>query len=157
MIILFPVSARKNVHLCITKWCRKRRKKSHLRCSACVMRIWRKKNPLPAFYASLVARARRSRIAVGCTLAEFRKWAVVSGFFVDGERVRGLTVDRKKAHLGYFIDNMQVLGGSENIAKGNRERHLPAYKKNRWRMGADEIAAGEMQQLQTEPESSDPF
>jgi len=33
-------------------------------------------------------------------------------------------IDRIKTHLGYTKDNLQVLPATENISKGNRERHL---------------------------------
>lgn len=33
-------------------------------------------------------------------------------------------IDRDKPWLGYVMGNLQVLPASENIAKGNRERHL---------------------------------
>lgn len=99
------------------------------------MRTWRARNPVAAAYNSLVHHARARKIQVTITRPEFVAWAMEVGLFdAKLRRNTDLHVDRRDAVRGYSLSNIQVLRYDENIAKGNRERHYPDYKAQRWAM-----------------------
>lgn len=110
---------RKPPHLCITRFCRHPRGvKTGGLCSKCKMRAWRKANPVHAILSNLRSRAKRKEVPFNLTL----EW--LTGLLVLNEYDSSLHhIDRKITWLGYTIGNLQILPISENIAKGNRERH----------------------------------
>jgi hypothetical protein len=97
------------------------------------MRKWRASKPIRAYYRMVVDHAKTRKIKVLCTYEEFAAWAIEKGLFSkDGVRDKDKTIDRKDGAGPYAIWNLDVLTLAENVAKGNKERHYPAYRENRW-------------------------
>lgn len=96
------------------------------------MQKWRTKFPLRAAYRALVDHARNRKIYIDLTWEQFSKWTQEVGLFVGQVRTPDLHIDRKDATKGYTLTNLSVLSSTENVSKGNRERHYPEYKSNRW-------------------------
>jgi len=110
---------RKPFHLCPTKWCRNRKAPKRNTCSKCGMRAWRAANPIKALLAHLRWRATAKGVPFDLPL----NWFV--SFLRDNHYDRTLHhIDRIRTWEGYVQGNIQVLDGGENIAKGNRERHV---------------------------------
>lgn len=106
-------------HLCPTRYCRRRKAKKKLQCSRCAMRAWRAANPVKALMAHLRDHAAEKGVPFNLTLDWFESF------------LRKSRYDRKLHHIdrirtweGYVKGNIQVLVCAENIAKGNRERHV---------------------------------
>jgi len=108
---------------CSTPYCRNPRAHWKTKCHKCVERAKRRANPLRAAWRNVKNRAKRKRLEFAITFEQFKELAAVFGY----NKGSGLHLDRKEAHKGYTLGNLQFLEASENIAKGNRERHLPEY------------------------------
>jgi len=82
------------------------------------MRKWRAENPLKAKLSILKDRARRKRVPFDLDLSWF-------ACFLEREKYDSTLhhIDRIRTWEGYTKGNLRVLPISENIAKGNRERH----------------------------------
>lgn len=107
----------KAIHLCPTKYCRRRRRAKGTHCSRCSMRMWRAENPIAALLGNIRSRAGRKKLEFSITLEWF------SQFLLDNHYDRCLHhIDRISAGKGYVMGNLQVLPIADNIAKGNRER-----------------------------------
>lgn len=104
-------------HLCVTKFCRGKRRGTQRLCSKCKMRLWRKENPYAALLAWIRGRAKRKGLEFNLTLEWFSAFLVERGY----DRLEH-HIDRVSAAKGYVMGNLQVLPIGENIAKGNRER-----------------------------------
>lgn len=89
------------------------------------MRKWRANNPKKSVFYTIKDRAKERKIDFTLTLAEFLQFCDDTGYL----SVKGMHVDRIDATEGYHLWNIQALIGSENIAKGNRERHSPRYQE----------------------------
>lgn len=112
--------SRKPAHLCVTRYCRGtgHPKRAGL-CSKCSMRAWRRANPLKARLAILRDRAALKGVPFDLTLEWLTEFLAAGGYDPTLHHI-----DRIKTWLGYVKDNLQILTGAENIAKGNRERHV---------------------------------
>lgn len=110
---------RKPPHLCVTKFCRRKKAPKHGNiCGRCSMHQWRAANPMKHRLAVLRHRARRKKVPFDLTM----EW--LTDFLTENAYDSSLHhIDRKIPWLGYTIGNLQILDGSENIAKGNRERY----------------------------------
>lgn len=108
---------------CSVKYCRNPRHQQRLVCAKHAMREWRKRNPVTEILNTIRARARRKKIECSLTLAEFKEFCISNGYTPGVHHI-----DREEATEGYHIWNIRVLGGAENIAKGNRERHSEKYQ-----------------------------
>lgn len=106
---------------CSTKFCRGLRGiKGGDKCSKCKMRAWRLANPVKAVLARLRCRAQRKRIPFDLD----EPW--LAKFMKDYDNSLH-HIDRISAFGGYTKNNLQILTISDNIAKGNRERHGQAH------------------------------
>lgn len=105
-------------HLCDVHYCRHRRGAKSPKCSRCALRLWRAANPMKAKLAILRDRAARKKVPFDLTVAWLTEFLAAGGY--DSKERH---IDRDKPWLGYVMGNLQILPSSENIAKGNRERH----------------------------------
>jgi hypothetical protein len=112
--------------LCATKYCRGRRTKCHAKCSKCRMRLWRAKHPVRAAWNTMRDHANKRKLPFDLPFDVFSALATAAGY----PNGRALHCDRKDAKQGYTLENIRFIDGSENVAKGNRERHLPDYIKH---------------------------
>lgn len=108
---------------CSIKYCRNLRHQGRVICAKHVMQEWRRNNPVTEILNTIRARARRKKIECSITLVEFKEFCLLNNY-----QPRVHHIDRIEATDGYHIHNIQVLGGAENIAKGNRERHSERYQ-----------------------------
>lgn len=111
--------SRKPPHLCRVKFCRHKHGPKSPLCSRCGVRVWRAANPMKARLAVLRDRATRKRVPFDLDLPWLIEFVLVNAYDPAIHHI-----DRVKTHLGYTKDNLRVLPAGENIAKGNRERHL---------------------------------
>lgn len=113
------MSYKKRTGICITKYCRKpQSKKGGGFCSRCKMRTWRACQPMKARLAHLRDHANQKGIPFDLDL----EW--LDGFLTrNGYDPTLHHIDRISALGGYTKGNLQILPSSENVAKGNRERH----------------------------------
>tara|TARA_R110000868_G_scaffold64854_3_gene194614 strand:+ start:1261 stop:1617 length:357 start_codon:yes stop_codon:yes gene_type:complete len=116
------MARKKSTSLCATKLCRNKRLKDRRLCSKCSLRRWRSANPVKARLFALKDRARRKKLAFDLD----HEW--LAGFLAKNGYDPALHhIDRICVLGGYVKTNLQVLPISDNIAKGNRERHGQAY------------------------------
>lgn len=108
----------KAFHLCPTPYCRRRKRKKGSICSRCSMRAWRAANPVKNWLADLRKRAKKKKLDFDLTLEWFQQFVLERGYDPKFHHI-----DRISSGRGYVMGNLQVLSQSENIAKGNRERH----------------------------------
>lgn len=104
---------------CPTKWCRREVRKKGKTCSKCSMRAWRAKNPLKALLAMLRCRALRKKVPFNLDVPHLAE-LILTGCYDPKTH----HIDRKIPSKGYTIGNLQILTAEDNIAKGNRERHV---------------------------------
>lgn len=149
----------KPARLCRVKYCRNNRpvrgpraegKDASLynRCARCKKEKWRREHPLQAAFCRIRDRARRKKIPFDLTLFQLAEVAIEAGYAPGS----GLHLDRKDATLGYTKGNVQVLTGTENIIKGNKERWTEKYRAY---FKANRLAHPEP--LPDIPEGQDPF
>lgn len=119
------MSRKKASNLCATKWCRGRCEKGARKCSKCRKRKWRAANPVVSSFGIIRTRARRKGIEFSLTMEEWKEFCIETGYGT----LKGVHVDRIDPTEGYYLSNMQVITSSDNIAKGNRERHSPRYQE----------------------------
>lgn len=127
---------------CKTKFCRnyarveyrfdrrtgKRRMSHHGTCTKCQAAQWRENNPAAYAYKNLKHSAKGRRIPFTLTFEEFVVLCEETHYLAHkGTSSECLHVDRIDASRGYEAGNVQVITCSENVGKGNRERHLPDY------------------------------
>jgi hypothetical protein len=113
---------------------------------------WRMKSPKRSAFTALRDHAVARGLKFTITYDYFLGLTDALGYW-SGDGVP--TIDRIKVERGYEFGNLTVISMSENVAKGNRERHLPAavqaiLERKRAR------AQGEGGLLK-DPESYDPF
>lgn len=123
--------------MCSIKYCRNPRHQQRTICAKHVMQEWRRNNPVTEILNTIRGRARRKKIECTITLAEFKVFCAEHNY-----QPRMHHIDRIEAIEGYHIWNIQVLGGGENIAKGNRERHSERYQA--WLATRKSAAAAEV-------------
>ena len=112
---------RKAFHLCPTRWCRNHKAPKRNNCSKCAMRAWRAAQPAKALLAHLRWRAKVKDVPFDLTPVWFELFLRRGGY---DRRLHH--IDRIRTWEGYTMSNIQILDGAENIAKGNRERHVAA-------------------------------
>lgn len=127
---LFDLKQKAGPGLCGVKGCRRdeERRKMGL-CHCHHQQRWRMKSPKKSAYATLRDHAKARGIGFTISPDYFEGLCDAHARFVHVAETRGeqLTIDRVHAHLPYQKGNLQVMTHSENSAKGNRERFLPAY------------------------------
>ncbi len=95
-------------------------------CSKHMMQRWRKKNPAEAAYANLKGHARQRRIDF--TISKDYWAGLTDGMaYFEPNEDEVATIDRIDPTKGYVPGNLRVISMSLNVAKGNRERHLPEH------------------------------
>lgn len=85
------------------------------------MRAWRAAQPAKALLAHLRWRAKVKDVPFDLTPVWFELFLRRGGY---DRRLHH--IDRIRTWEGYTMSNIQILDGAENIAKGNRERHVAA-------------------------------
>lgn len=127
---LFELKQKPGPGLCCVKGCRNDAapKKMSL-CHRHSQHRWRLKSPKQSAYAALRDHARERRIAFTISFDYFQGLTDAYARYFHEPENRGevLTIDRVRADRGYEPGNLTVMPHSSNVAKGNRERHLPAY------------------------------
>lgn len=134
---LFELKGVPGVGLCCVKGCRKsaenRKKKvgDLWFCAAHWQYRWRHQSPKRNAYSNLRDHAKGRGIAFSIS---FDYWLGLTDAYrmydQDHKALsRGdtLTIDRVDATRGYEVGNLAIISHSENSAKSNRERHLPAH------------------------------
>ena len=116
---------------CSVKYCRNDAAKGRRICHKCHQREFRLKHPFKAAYARLRDRASTRNINFSLSYDHFVTVAIEGKLIKEGVRDSFLHVDRINPNKGYEDGNIQILTYSENIAKGNRERHAPDYYNRR--------------------------
>lgn len=109
--------------LCTVRFCRNPRHQRRTIRAKHIMREWRATRPLSELLNTIRNRAKKKNISFSLTLTEFTEFCTTNGH--DPRRHH---IDRINPTQGYHVWNIQVLGCSENIAKGNRERHSERYQ-----------------------------
>jgi len=117
------MNTRKRTGICVTRYCRKPQcKRGGGYCSGCKMRVWRACNPLKARLANLRKRAKANGVPFDLDIEWLYTFLEANAYDPKIHHI-----DRKITWGGYTKGNLQVLPYSENIAKGNRERHGQAH------------------------------
>lgn len=115
---------------CSTPYCRNARPKDRKVCPKCRLRAWRAKCPERAAYNNVRGSAVKRGIGFSLTFAEFLGIIQGTGYIEKCGNCKGdLHLDRIDAAKGYEIGNLQVITCSDNIAKGNVERHYGDVKE----------------------------
>ena len=139
---LFTLKQSPGAGLCMVKGCRKA---SHHRkqglCHAHWQARWRMKTPKRSAYSTLRDHAKARGLAFTISYDYFLGLTDALGYW-SGEGVP--TIDRVKPERGYEPGNLTVICLSDNVIKGNRERHLPAavqaiLERKRARMSGDAV------------------
>lgn len=125
-------------------------------------RRWRALNPKRSAYTALRDHAKARCVSFSITYDYYCGFFdAAAGAFKDAE-TRGeiVTVDRIDASKGYTPGNLQLLTLSENSAKSNKERYLPAVVQDVLRRKREKLAkrnAGEVCEEDCEDEDLVPF
>jgi hypothetical protein len=103
---------------------------------------WRALNPKRSAYSNLRDNARKRRIKFSLTYDYFCGFMDAAAGAFKGAETRGeiVTVDRIDASKGYAPGNVQLLTLSENSAKSNKERYLPAVVQDVLRRKREKLA-----------------
>ena len=130
---LFTFKLQPGPGFCWVKGCRKEghSRKFHL-CHAHYQHAWRMTNNDRSAYATLRDHARARKIPFTITHDYFQGLTDAYGYFKH-EGPGQLTIDRVDAARGYEPGNLRVISLSANVAKGNRERWLPAVVQDHLR------------------------
>ena len=121
-------------HLCLVKYCRRKRAPHRLICHCHHVRAWRKRSPDKAAYQTLKDHAKRRKITFTLTLKQFLDIAVSSGYIdKKGNFAQDLQLDRIDPTRGYEANNIQVISCSENSRKGATfdKQAYKEYHKNK--------------------------
>ena len=88
-------------------------------CSRHAMQIWRKENRELAHFAQIKDRARQRSQVFELTIEQYRALINGTGYTEQrGRKAFSLHLDRIDPLLGYTMDNVRVLGASDNCRKG---------------------------------------
>jgi hypothetical protein len=90
-------------------------------CDRCKRKRWRVNNPFHYMYSELKRSAKRRGIYFHLHRGEFIQFCLENELYRDSLKftAASLTVDRIDTELGYYIQNMQVITNSDNVAKRN--------------------------------------
>lgn len=127
---LFALKVKPGPGMCCVKNCKNELipKKTGL-CHKHFQQRWRMKSPKKSAYAYLRDHAKGRGIKFTLTPDYFEGFCDAFARFEHTAETHGqtLTIDRIEAWRGYEPGNLMILTLTENVAKGNRERHLPAH------------------------------
>lgn len=139
---LFTLKQKPGAGLCVVKGCRKEAQSRKLSLCHChFQHRWRMKSPKRSAYSTLRDHAKARGLTFTISYDYFLGVTDALGYW-SGEGVP--TIDRVKPEKGYEPGNITVISLSENVTKGNRERHLPAsvqaiLERKRVRMSGDVV------------------
>jgi hypothetical protein len=103
---------------CITKYCKRKKKKYSNECSTCISRNYRKLHPIKYSYQSFKDNAKRRGKEFLVTYEQYVEFGHKHRLFrPDGTRYTNMTIDRLDCTKGYYVENMQVLTLVENSRK----------------------------------------
>ena len=142
--------------LCWVKGCRNDRRHDRCLCHKHEMQRWRSKRKQTAAYCTLRDHARERKIAFEIT-PDYWKGLTDAYCFYTVTEGEFLTVDRVDACKGYEPGNLRIISISLNIAKGNRERHLPAHVQEMMRREREAAREECAAWLEDEDDSDCPF
>ncbi len=80
------------------------------------MRKWRSRNRIASLWQTHKMHAKRRRIAVIWTRAQFFEFCLRTDYHI--KVAEGMTIERKEAAVGYSLDNCVMLTFDENSLKG---------------------------------------
>jgi len=99
------------------------------KCSKCIKREYRKRNPMKAAFQNLRANASRRGKDFSLTFEQFKNFAIATNYIAGKGRQRNsFHIDRIREDEGYHINNIQVLTNHENLKKYH---HLKYNKDER--------------------------
>ena len=108
---------------CITKYCRGKREKDHLKCSKCRSREFAQKHPEKYFFNALRNNANRRGKEFKLTLHEFIRFCNETDYLdKKGKDRDSLTIDRIDNDKGYEYSNLQALTLAANSVKESLRR-----------------------------------
>lgn len=101
---------------CVMLYCQRLTDKKY--CSCCAKRIYRAKYPMKAAYQNLRSNAKRRGKGFSITFEDFALFCQRTQYITyKGKTKNSYSIDRPKNHLGYTLDNMQILTLSANSIK----------------------------------------
>ena len=125
---IFQFKQKPGPGFCRVKGCRKNGHSAKFGlCHGHYQHAWRLCNEKASVYATLRDHARQRGIAFTITREYFDGLVDAYGFFdhPKTEFKTYLSFDRCDVDKGYEKGNLRIVSVSANVAKGNRERHLP--------------------------------
>ena len=94
------------------------------KCSKCLKREYRKRNPMKAAFQNLRMNATRRGKDFSLTFNQFKEFAIQTDYIAGkGRTVNSFHIDRINEDEGYHFDNIQVLTNSENVKKYHRLKY----------------------------------
>lgn len=122
----------KDPTLCVVAYCRSKRGGNYSRlCHKHKLHKWRVENPEKYAYNNLKDSARRRRLPMTLSFAEFLEFVQSTDYMTrKGCTANDLQIDRIDASLGYQKGNLRVITTTENTVKGNQERRLAEYRES---------------------------
>lgn len=155
---IFELKKKPGHGLCPVKGCRNdlHPRKAGL-CHRHAQHRWRLRDPKRSAYTALRDRARRRGLEFTITLDYFQGMLDCVSYWDHAAESRGecLSLDRIDATKGYVPGNLRIITISENVIKGNRERHLPEMVQSI--LARKRTRAKENPHLADEVEEKNPF
>ena len=109
-------------------------------CPSCHQRDMRRRHPMYYAFDNLRCNSKRRGIPFSLTFEQFKKFAVENKYIQNkGITKDSYSIDRIKNHLGYTVDNIQILPMGLNSKKGVKklefdEQHYDATGEFRLRV-----------------------
>lgn len=101
---------------CASLYCQRQTQEKY--CPCCAKRNYRAKYPMKAAYQNLRSNAKRRGKVFQITFEEFALFCRRTQYITyKGKKKDSYSIDRPKNHLGYTLDNMQILTLSANSIK----------------------------------------
>jgi len=107
---------------CKNNECDKFKEAAKALCQRCILRRWRRRNPIRNAYHNLKSSAHKRKIPFLLTWDEFKQWCADTGYVESkGRTHQSSTVGRLDANKGYSLNNMKLEKWIENTSKGYEE------------------------------------
>lgn len=104
--------------LCATYRCRRGKAGDRTRCWTCNSRLHRYRHPEFYAWVGLKASARKRGIAFLLTFPEFQDFCRETGYMsTKGTTPESATINRKKRHLPYTRDNIELMSHADNSSR----------------------------------------
>lgn len=120
----------KDLKLCITPFCKNKKRKRYKICSTCAKKFWRLKFPMKAAFQTLRQNSRRRKIFFDLTFEQFKKFCFKYDYLAGKGRSKdSYSIDRNiDGKLpGYTYSNLKMLTVSQNSSKEQKRRKLLLY------------------------------